>query len=162
MSILIDLTTKQKKNYTEKRTVHIFHADESNIYGLSDGWYEWAEESPVAKKECGTVTVSFLPNEPYRRWLRDQALKNKKRIRRGALTLTDIDKIDIRAVAMFGLHAWTGFKEASTTKDAPYTVESGYNAMFNDEAFLLFICDLCQDEELFGNEAAAEEEIVKN
>jgi hypothetical protein len=162
MPIVQSLQKKSSKNYTETVTVKVFYASVGNVYGLTPGWYELTPSLGVPVDQCGDVRVSYLPSEPYRRWLRDQALQNKKRLRRGQLTQDEIDEIDIRAVAMFGLKGWSGFMEKSTGKEQPYTTEVGFNALCNDRSFLDFICDLCRDTGLFGDpdkEAASQ---IKN
>lgn len=162
--ISVQTTRKNKKEYTETIQVPIFKAAEENAFGLQPGWYEWDQESPVPREECGIVEIAFLPNEPYRRYLRDQALKHKKKMRRGRLSQDKIDEIDIRAVALFGLKSWEGFKDQESGEPIPYKPDVGFNALWNDRAFLDFICDLCRDEELFDMEGEAEEieEQVKN
>lgn len=156
--ISINTKKKEKKEYTETIRVPVYYATADNAFGLQEGWYEWAQDSPVPREECGVLEVAFLPNEPYRRYLRDQALKHKKKMRRGRLSQDKIDEIDIRAVALFGLKSWEGFNDKESGEETGYDPEIGFNALWNDRAFLDFVCDLCRDEELFDIQGDIDEE----
>lgn len=162
--VTIDTKLKEKKTHTETVKVAVFYAAAGNQYGLLEGWYEYDDDSPVPVEECGVLELSYLPSEPYRRYLRDQALKNKKKLRRGKLSQDQIDEIDIRAVAIFGIKGWDGFKDQNTGEEIGYDTEVGYNALYNDRALLDFVCDLCRDDELFDKqgEADADEALIKN
>lgn len=162
--ITVQTKKQEKKNHVETVTVPVYYATAGNTYGLPEGWYEWSPDSPIEREDCGTLTIAYLPNEPYRRHLRDQALKCKRQVRRSTLSQTDIDEIDIRAVALFGLKDWNGFKDAETQSDIKYTPDVGFNAFWNDRSFLDFVCDLCRDDELFDvqGDVEQEQEQVKN
>lgn len=161
--IKVNTRKQKKKTYTETINVSVFYATKDNEYDLIEGWYEWTEESGVPKTECGTLTLAFLPNEPYRRFMRDQALRHKKAMRKGRVSQDKIDEIDITAVAKFGIKAWEGFQDKEDQEEIGYDPAIGFNALFNDRALLDLVCDLCRDEDLFGaTEKEIEDEAIKN
>jgi len=168
MAVTIRLDKKKTtKAMNDGVTVRVCFVDDEVAAdsGFRKGWYEWNEDEPLAQyipyEQTATIRVAKAGNVSHRRYIRNQAQANRKKLRKGTLSQDVQDRIEIRGVAKFILLDWSGFSQPGEDGGAiafPYSEENAFVMLSNDEDFLNFVAEIAQDEELFEDEG----ETVKN
>lgn len=171
MAVLIKLDKKkQTKSMLDGVDVTVCYVDQETAdeSGFRPGWYEWNEKDPIAEyirlEQTSIIRVARAGNPNHRRYIRQQAQANRKKLRKGSLSQDVQDRIEIRGVAKTILLDWAGFKQPNPDDpdgdpvDFPYNEENAFLLLSNDDGFLNLVSDIAQDDEYYEDE----NETIKN
>lgn len=157
---IVSLEAKKRRSKTSI-SIRLAYVERDSGIPAKPGWHEWRSEYPIAdyisQEETAVIYLKPMHNTAHRRYLRNEAQKYRKDLRRDTMDEDLQDEIEVRG---FALHVIDGYERIFTqeSKDAE-PVELEHNEkntmalLYSEPDLYELLRDISSDHDYFEDKA---------